>query len=86
MKFSESCAGGQLNLVLTTLLLDTPSFPVQLGKENKTEKMSGKIQLQRHVDLTSSVMIIVGAIVGSGIYISPKGTFYIFNDFGPNKK
>ncbi|CAG5104241.1 Oidioi.mRNA.OKI2018_I69.chr1.g1158.t1.cds [Oikopleura dioica] len=35
--------------------------------------MSGKIQLQRHVDLTSAVMIIVGAIVGSGIYISPKG-------------
>ncbi|CBY08625.1 unnamed protein product [Oikopleura dioica] len=26
--------------------------------------MSGKIQLQRHVDLTSAVMIIVGAIVG----------------------
>jgi hypothetical protein len=41
--------------------------------------MSGKIQLQRHVDLTSAVMIIVGAIVGSGIYISPKGTNTILN-------
>ena len=40
--------------------------------------MSGKIQLQRHVDLTSAVMIIVGAIVGSGIYISPKGSHMIF--------
>ena len=39
--------------------------------------MSGKIQLQRHVDLTSAVMIIVGAIVGSGIYISPKGFYFI---------
>ena len=53
-------------------------FPVWAERINNNREMSGKIQLQRHVDLTSAVMIIVGAIVGSGIYISPKGTLQPF--------
>ena len=31
------------------------------------------IQLERSIGLSAATMIIVGAIVGSGIYVSPKG-------------
>ena len=34
---------------------------------------SGDVALKREVGMSSAVMIIVGAIIGSGIYVSPKG-------------
>lgn len=37
-----------------------------------------KIGLKREVGTTAAIMIIVGAIIGSGIYVSPKGFYATF--------
>ena len=46
--------------------------PSDKGGPEKEEKEGG-IQLQRTVGLFNGVTIIVGSIIGSGIFISPTG-------------
>ena len=49
----------------------------KLNMKMHTDKGEGTkremIQLERSIGLSAATMIIVGAIVGSGIYVSPKG-------------
>lgn len=40
-----------------------------------TEQDSGRVVIERRIGLMSGVAIIVGTIVGSGIFVSPTGVF-----------
>ena len=47
--------------------------------DSKSEGDSGKVRLRREIDLIGAVLVIVGSQIGSGIFVSPKGT--TLNDF-----
>ncbi|KRY91725.1 Y+L amino acid transporter 2 [Trichinella pseudospiralis] len=42
-------------------------------KSSGNDDGSGKIKLQRSVSLLNGITIIIGCIIGSGIFVSPKG-------------
>lgn len=49
--------------------MGSESYKVSVDRESD----SGRIKLKKEIGLMSAVAIIVGVIVGSGIFISPKG-------------
>ena len=47
----------------------------KMGKKKMEKKKEGAVKMKREVGPVAAVMIILGAIIGSGIYVSPKGTY-----------
>lgn len=52
---------------------DPKLMPMVNGSTASADSSSGTVQLKRKIGLMNGVGIIVGSIIGSGIFVSPKG-------------
>ena len=59
-------------------VLPTPDEEDEPIEETKVEIEKEKVELKREIDLIGAILVIVGSQIGSGIFVSPKGTFQYF--------
>ncbi len=59
-------------------LLTPTSHPIVTESKNMPSISTG-IQLKKRISLANGCAIIIGCIIGSGIFVSPKG--YLFDDY-----